>query len=524
MSKDAPKRPIYHYVLDDRFLIWMAFILIFGMAARTPLDSDLWWHLRAGEETWQQGQPLTVDLFSSTRYGETWINHSWLSQLGIYGLFKVGGYFGLGFGVAVIATLSMLLVYLQMRGNAILKAFILVFASIVASMVWSPRPQLVSLLLFGILGYLLHLYKWKRRNYLWALPLLFLLWANLHGGYVLGLLLIGALLAGEFFNRVLGYTGVETLSIQGLTQLIVWTGLSVLVVAINPNGTAMWTIPFRTVGVGVLQEFISEWASPDFHVIAQQSLLWLLIVMIVTLALSKLRVDGYELIVFCGFAYLAFLARRNYGPFAMATAPILSRHLQEVLSAWWKRMKPALAPYFEGNFLEKFRSRGNSTPPLRWRVLINSFLLLLFSVAAVAKLTVVTSPDLVARYTKQIYPVQAVDWIQRNKPPGKLFNEYNWGGYLIWNLRKYPVFVDGRTDLYNDDLLREYLQVMAGDGDWEKLLRENQINLILIEDGSNLGKALLEHPGWSRVYQDNVADVFERQDSHSSHLLNTSSK
>lgn len=524
MYNVAPKRPIYHYVLDDRFLIWMAFILIFGMAARTPLDSDLWWHLRAGEETLRQGRPLTVDLFSSTRYGETWINHSWLSQLGMYGLFKVGGYFGLGFGVAAIATLSMLFVYLQMQGNAILKAFILVFASTIASMVWSPRPQLISLILFGFLSYLLYLYKWKRRNYLWMLPVLFLLWANLHGGYVLGLLIIGTLVAGEIFNRVLGYSGVETVSIKGLAQIIVWTGLSVLVVAINPNGTAMWTIPFRTVGVGVLQDFISEWASPDFHAIAQQSLLWLLTVTIITLALSKLRVDGYELIAFCGFAYLAFLARRNYGPFAMVTAPILSRHLQEVLSAWRQRTQPALASYFEGNFLEKFRSRGNWNPPLRWRVLINSFLILLFSIAAIAKLAVVTSPELVARYMQQFYPVQAVDWIKRNRPPGGLFNEYNWGGYLTWNLREYPVFVDGRTDLYNDDLLMEYLQVMAGDGDWEQLLRENQINLILIDDQSALGRVLLEHPGWARVYQDSIADVFERQDSHSSHSFKTSSE
>lgn len=504
------KLPLYEYVLDDRFISLMAFILIFAMAARTPLDSDMWWHLRAGEATWQQGKPLVMDLFSSTRYGEAWINHSWLSQVGMYWLFRAGGYFALGFGVATIALLSMVFVYLQMAGSAVLKAFILIFASMVASMVWSPRPQLVSLLLFGILSYVLYLYKWKQRDHLWALPILFLLWSNLHGGYVLGLLLIGALIGGEIFNRSFGYAGEGRISNKGLWRLILLTGLSGLVVAINPNGPAMWMIPFRTVGVGVLQEFISEWASPDFHAVAQQSLLWLLMITIIALALSKLPVDGYELIAFCGFAYLAFLARRNYGPFAMVAAPLLSKHLHHVLTAWWRRMQPNISPYYEGKLFKKFKTRGNVAPPLRARVTINSLLLLVFATGGVVKLAVVTSPALVSEYLQVFFPVQAVEWIQQNQPPGAIFNEYNWGGYLTWHLRGYPVFVDGRTDMYHDELLRSYLEIRAGEGDWDELLQENTINLVLIEKQTPLGQALLGHPDWTRVYQDRLADVFER--------------
>ena len=507
------KRPLSSYVLDDRFLSLMAFILIFAMAARTPLDSDMWWHLRAGEESVRQGRPLTVDVFSSTRYGERWINHSWLSEMGMYGLFHSGGYFALGFAVATIATLSMAFVYLQMEGHVLLKAFILVFASIVASLVWSPRPQLISLLFFGMLGYLLYLFKWKKRDYLWSLPVIFLFWSNLHGGYVLGLLLIGALIAGEIFDRIQGKLGPEAISLRDILRIGLWAGASILVVVINPNGLAMWGIPFRTVGVGVLREFISEWASPDFHEITQQPMLWLLMLTIITLALSKLPVNGYELFSFCGFAYLAFVARRNYGPFAMVTAPILARHLNRVLTDWWVNAKPAISPYFTGKLFEKLNAGGRSEPPLHWRVLINSAVLLLFSSAAIAKLAIVTSPNLVSTYAKTFYPAEAVEWIERNRPPREIFNEYNWGGYLIWNLRQYPVFVDGRTDLYHDTFLRSYLEVMSGDGEWESILQDYSINLILLGNKSQLGQELLEHPGWTRVYHDSFADVFERQNA-----------
>ena len=112
---------------NQRFILAILLILIFIMAARTPLDSDMWWHLRAGEETVNIGQPLTVDTFSHTRNGESWVNHSWLSQVALYLLYHAGGFFGIGLFVALLAVISMALVYLQMDGPPILRAFILIF-------------------------------------------------------------------------------------------------------------------------------------------------------------------------------------------------------------------------------------------------------------------------------------------------------------------------------------------------------------------------------------------------------------
>src|SRR5512139_2288703 len=178
------------------------FSLVFSMAARTPLESDLWWHLRAGQETWENARPLLVDSFSFTRAGTGWINHSWLSQVGLYLLFAKAGYLGLSAAVALLATLSMALVYVQMDASPLLRAFVIILASAVAAPVWSTRPQLVSLVLFALLAYLLYLYKWKQVDHLWLIIPIFILWSNLHGGYVLGLLLIASLIAGEVLNHL----------------------------------------------------------------------------------------------------------------------------------------------------------------------------------------------------------------------------------------------------------------------------------------------------------------------------------
>jgi hypothetical protein len=487
------------------FFFALILIIVFAMAARTPLDSDMWWHLRAGQETWTTATPMTVDTFSHTRYGETWINHSWLSQVGMYLLFEHGSYLALTIAVAALAALSMAFVYAQMQAPPLLRAFIIVLAAAVAGTVWSPRPQLLSLVLFGLLAYLLYLFKWKGRDRLWLLPLIFILWSNLHGGYALGLLLLAAMISGEILNHLLGYSaefsppykggsGGDSHPTQNPTSLAKgWSGgdshqirnpqseirnppilpwpsigkltllsvLSFLVVAINPNGLAMWAIPFQTVGVQVLQQFISEWASPDFHQLFQQPFLWLLFATLAAIGLSSRRLDGTDLVTLVGFAYLGFLARRNFGPFAMVAAPILARHLYPALLDWVARLRPTLTAWqHRFPILQRFSS-GRQLPASVMAV-TNALILALLLLVAVVKAYAVSTPALVQAYERQLFPVEAVEWLRSNQPPGKLFNSYNFGGYLIWNLPAYPVFVDGRTDLFGDELLREYLHIWSG--------------------------------------------------------------
>lgn len=477
--------------------------LVLIMAARIPLDSDQWWHLRAGAVTWEQRSPVTTDQFSFTREGSRWINHSWLSELLMFLFFRWGDYRGLTFMVAGLAAVTIGLIYLQMEGSPLTRAFLLVAGIPLIALVWSPRPQMFSLLCFGVLAYLLHLYKRQRKNLLWISPLLFIVWSNLHGGYPLGLLLMIAFFVGEILNHLFYQSSDKHFTRNELAQIIFWLGLSALAVIINPNWTSMWSIPFRTIGVRVLQDYIEEWKSPDFHEIQQQTFLWLLLATFSVIGLSKRRVDGCDLLSLVIFAYLGMLARRNIAPFGMIAIPVLSRYLPYIRINFRNRV----ISFFQNPEVNRNRRIAKKTS-----LLINGILIFSIIVGVSYKIVYVSSRDILNQHERQEFPYDAVHWIKANKPKGNLLNSYNWGGYLIWNLPEYPVFIDGRTDLFGDDLLEDYLSLMSGDGGWEQLLDYYDINLILIENGSALGKVLRKSVSWHLEYKDNKAEIYIRAD------------
>jgi len=141
---------------------------------------------------------------------------------------------------------------------------------------------------------------------------------------------------------------------------------------------------------------------------------------------------------------------------------------------------------------------------------MNALILGLLVLAGAVKLLAVTSPELVAGYEAQTFPKAATAWIRENQPPGSLFNEYNWGGYLLWALPEHRVFVDGRTDLYDDAVLREYLDIASGAGGCLDRLDAHAVNLVLVEARSGLARVLEASPAWERGFADDQAVVFVR--------------
>jgi hypothetical protein len=484
----------------ERLLLVITFLLIFIMAARTPLDTDMWWHLSAGEEMLRSGRILMTDVFSFSRAGAVWTNPYWLCDASMAALFRWQGYLGLGAAVALLASASMALVYRQCSGPAVLKAVALLLGSVVASVVWSPRPQMVSLVLLALTGLLLYLYKWEGKKVLWALPLVFVLWGNTHAGYPLGLILIGTVIAGEILNHLLASSAAAVLPWRKLLILVGWGVLCGLAVLINPNGLRIWLLPFQTVDMRVLQQFIPEWASPDFHNVLQQALLWLLLACFAAVGVSGRMMDGSDLVVLLGFAYLALVARRNYGPFALVAVPIFCRYSAAAFVSWQAR-----APWLS-------RFMRPQVSPVRGQVfkkIINLGLVGLLGFVALVKLVSVTQPVLVDTYLAQAYPAQAVRWLKENQPPGRLMNEYNWGGYLQWALPGFPIFVDGRTDLFNDEMVGEWMNIIQAQPGWQKLLARYQVDLIMLEPGRPL-LAQLEAAGWKRLYADAQAVIYGR--------------
>jgi hypothetical protein len=489
-----------------RLMVAILFVAVFAMAVRVPVDTDTWWHLTAGKATTESGKILQTDLFSHTRYGSDWINHSWLSQVILYWLFERFSYAGLGLWMGAVVTIAFAFVYLQMEGDPFTRAIILILAAATSSVIWVARPQLFSFLLTAVVAYILYLLKWRRVNRLWLLPPVFLVWVNLHAGYALGFMVMAAFLIGETFNHVwrkIGGAGQESAVAEQDTPLLTWREigmlvgialLSVLILLINPYGVRMWVYYLDTVGIGALQDFIQEWQSPDFHPLHTHPFIWLLLGCLSLMGLSGRRADGTDLAMVGMFAYASLLAGRNFGPFALIVAPVVSRHASAIVARWsqWQLF-----------------SRRPTRPLLG---AVNLVLLLLVVGLAVVKIWTPLTAEFSEQEQRTSLPVDAAAWVLENRPKGEMFNPYNWGGYLIWSLYPhYGVFVDGRTDLYGDQLLRDYLSVQLGRPGYDEILARHKVGFVLTYPDDALSLQLACSGEWTEAYRDDVAVIWERK-------------
>ena len=152
----------------------MSLLLVALIASRIPLDTDMWWHLKAGENTVVARMPTVIDTMSFTKGGEKWVNHSWLAQIPLYLSYKLAGYWGLEGYVVLLAMMCMVFLWLQLTGNPLLKASLILSGFFLISMVLSPRPQLFSLFFLAFLSWYLNVYLKQNYKKAWGLPILFL--------------------------------------------------------------------------------------------------------------------------------------------------------------------------------------------------------------------------------------------------------------------------------------------------------------------------------------------------------------
>jgi hypothetical protein len=418
----------------------------------------------------------------------------WLAQVGIYLARTLGGDAALAILVAALVVVAFAFVYLQMEGHAFLRAFVIVLAATASSVIWSPRPQMLSFTLLAMTGYVVYLFKRRKVNRLWVLIPVFVLWGNVHGGYALGLMLIGSTIVGEILNRVTGRVAAPEVMSWHEIGLLAGAGiLCGVALLVNPYVFGTWTLPFRTVGIKTLQGFIQEWASPDFHQLYQQPVLWLLFTLLAAAGFSQRPWDWSDLILVVVFGYSAFLAGRNIAALALVIAPVLTRQAQPIVEAVTARIR-----------LPK-SVRQDLNPAIS--SVLNWSIIIVLALAAWVKCSAALSPQVIDQARRQVVPVRAVEWLRQNRLTGPMYNSYNWGGYLIWALPEEPVFVDGRTDVY-DEFLLEYVKVMYIQTGWQAVLARYNVRLALIERDSFLAMMLATQPDWRLVYSDDQAAIF----------------
>lgn len=485
-----------------RLFILLFAIALFTMAVRETLDPDMWWHLRTGEAILAGGIP-THDIFSFTVPDHEWVTHEWVSQVFMWAVYLAGGLPGLIVVFALLIALTFWLLYLSCEGRPYLAAFVVLLAAITSAIVWGARPQIFNLLLTAVFVYVLERFRREEkkagrgeRQLLWWLPLLTAVWANLHSGYLLGVVLIGTYAVGEAVQRFWQPWDARNLTWASVRLLFLITVASFAAAVLNPSGPALWLYPFETLGSPAMQAYIQEWHSPDFHL----RIFWPFVAMLVLGVLSWVygdkRPTASELLLFGGTGAAGLISARNIPIFAIISTPIIVRHLL-IVSA-----ETSLYPIMSGQTATIQPTRGMKI--VNWMVLVVALLSALSWTAN----KIIMNDEKIA----EVYPVTAVDYLEQSglaKQRG--YNSYNWGGYLIW--RGVPVFVDGRADVYGDDFLFYYRRAFEVRENWEDPLDTFDVDYVVMERNSPLSVLLLHDAGWQEAYADELARIFTRLDN-----------
>jgi hypothetical protein len=476
----------------ERAAAIILFALLFALATRIPVDTDVWWHLRSGQFILSNGI-IHADPFSFTKAGEAWVNHSWGAQIILYGVWQLAGSFGLAVYTAALAIGGMWFVYRMSSGSVYLRAFALVIGAATAAVFWSPRPQMLSFFLSAVILYLLYVYKREKKDHLWWIPPIMCLWGNLHAGFSIGFVFLFGSIAGEVLGNIFNPKGEYVVGWAGIRKMLLVTALSVVALVINPYGVQMLAVPFQTIGIGALQNFIQEWNSPNFHERQTWPFVFLLLGLLGAVGASKKRLDWTDFVLSAGTAFMGLLAGRNIAVFAVVATPVLTHYLNDALSerGWVinpvKRVTPRMAR-------------------------LNAALVGLIVLVSLGKVLLVLDTKTVSEAQVEFLPVKVSEYLKQNQPLGPMFNSYNWGGYFIYMLPETPVFVDGRTDLYGDDFLsNDYLKTAVGAPGWQDTLNRYGINMVVMEADSGLARSLRTEPGWKLGYEDKQAVVFARE-------------
>ncbi|MCI0521466.1 MAG: hypothetical protein L0Z70_14565 [Chloroflexi bacterium] len=488
---------------------------IFAMALRVSVDTDSWWHLRAGEWMLDNRALLREDVFSHTRYGAAWEYPGWLVEIPMALIYRAAGPGGLNVWTALMVTLAFMFIWQASSGGVFLRAFALILAATAAGVYWAARPYLVTFTLAAVFLSILEQYRWKRdaasqKRLIW-LPILMVVWANSHGGFAAGFLLWGVYWAGAlkealwaaWRRRRVGKADIPTGNGMGSEigpprWLVLGLAGAAMVagVCFNPFGAKMLLYPFKTVGIEALQAYIQEWQSPNFHLRQVQPFAWLILLTLAAAGASLRRMALTDFLLVGGLGYMGLLAGRNIALFALAAPIVLTRHAAPLVEAWLEALRREWG----------LRLDTRRTPTRREaRLNLGILILVLLAVLAKASLTLPRAANEVV--IAGGLPTGAVEYLRTANPPGRLFNSYNWGGYLMWALPEYPVFIDGRTDLYDDELVEEWLRITRAEAGWEEALAKREARLILIERDAPLVK-VLPFAGWERLYEDEKAVVY----------------
>lgn len=482
--------------LADTFFFVLFLILSILIPEKLLVDCDTGYHIRAGDFIINNLSIPRHDIFSWITPPPRWIAFEWLSEVIMTLIHRMGGLTGIVIFFAFLISLTYYLLFKIIRrqkGNIVVAVVIALMITIASSIHWLARPHIFTLLFVIIWYYILDLYQYEEKNLLYTLPLLMLLWVNLHGGFFLAFFLGGIYFLGNVVNAFLSKGLDREAHKRKAKSLFLIMALSFVVSLLNPNGFHNLLLPFELLSSKFIMDHINEFLSPNFHNLSLVPFEILLLFTIVVLALSRNKLNLIEVALMVLFTNMALYSVRNIPLFGIVMAPILARQSDMIL----KEQKGRFV-----DFLEK-RNKNISAIDLSAR----GYFWLLMPAILVLGLAISGHADY--KFDSKIKPAAAVEFLKKEHVTGNMYNEYEFGDYIIYSAYpQYRVFIDGRADMYGTEWMKDYYKLSQLKQGWDKVLEKNNINFIIFNTDSILSRFLLGRNEWRLIYSDKVANIF----------------
>jgi hypothetical protein len=460
-------------------------------------DPDIWWHLRNAQFLVQQHHFPRQDMYSFTAAAKPWVNTEWLSEIPFYFAYRAFGLSGLKAMTFVLPSILMLLLlYLcyQESRNFKASAAVCCFASFLAVVSYGPRTILFGYILMLVLLIILQRFQQRGNAPLWLLPPLFLVWANTHGSWAIGLILFFLAGISGLVGGVWGRVESTRWSPSQMRQLAVTGAASVAALFVNPYGWHLVYYPFDLAFKQKLNvAHVAEWVSVNFQD-ERGKLVFLLIAGLILAALLRNRRWRLSELLMLVFAlHTALTHIRFLVVLGIVVAPVLAKLLD---------FFPPYRPEME-------------TPRVNLAVMLAMI---------VAMAYFWPHQEAIRKSQEQAYPAAVLPYLKLHPLHGNLVNYYLWGGYLEWNDPTIKVFIDSRVDIFEyAGVLQDYLDLLGSDSLVRRLdpiIQKYNVRYVLFPPGDSSNPLLrgsglvylLQHdPHWKVAYRDKVCVLMERQ-------------
>lgn len=469
-----------------RAFIWVLIYSIPTFQATLPVeDPDFWWHLRTGQWIVEHGWVPTVDAFSAHGMGKPWVAYSWLFEIIIYAIYSVVGLVGIVIFTVAISLLIALAVHALARMAGLPFVLeVLVMAVALGSMKpsISPRSWLFTILFFAVeLSVLLNVRRSGKINPLWMLPPLFALWANLHIQFIYGLAAVVFFVAEVVVSQLRGPTP-DTRALAGLplARLCGVAVACVLATFFTPYHYHLFQPIFEISAQTGVFSTVAELHPLFFRSPADWFVLALTLVAVFLLGWGRQWRIFPSLLLLMG-VFLAFRARRDAWVVVVAAIAVIGEFRRNAVAA------------------DVYSFSKSGIVAIAGAVALSTFL--------IGSYRGMTNQRL-ERVVEQQFPVNAVEFIIKHRLAGPLFNNFDWGGYLIWHLRELPVSIDNRGNVHGDERIERSLATWSGAAGWSDDPDLTKARLVVADVGRPLVSLLRLDPRFALVYEDKTAVVF----------------